>query len=349
MKNYKRNCTLTNCFQIPLLLTVFLIVLRLCAVAQPLILKKEINNQTDYSNLDNWAAHPWKKDNSDSISNSLKKEQKDSMADVFFIHPTTYTEKKFVDWNASLNDEALNGKTDNSTILYQASVFNGSCRVFSPRYRQAHIKAFYIDNELSKKYFDTAYEDVKNAFEFYLKNYNNGKPIIIASHSQGTVHAGRLLKEFFEDKKLQSQLVCAYIIGMPIPENYFTSIPPCTDSTQTGCFVGWRTFRKNYEPPFVKKEKFHSIVINPLSWKMSNEYYSKKNNKGGILFKFNKIIKGVVDAEIHNNVLWTCKPNIIGKVFIRQKNYHIGDVNLFYMNIRQNIKCRINHFNIKNK
>src|SRR3954471_14032858 len=74
----------------------------------------------DYSNLDYWAAHPWKKDPSDSLSKPLKKEQRDSVADVFFIHPTTYTETK-KEWNADINDAALTAKTDYTSILYQAS------------------------------------------------------------------------------------------------------------------------------------------------------------------------------------------------------------------------------------
>ncbi len=40
--------------------------------------------------------------------------------------------------------------------------------------------------------FDLAYEDLKTAFENYLKHYNKGRPIIIASHSQGSLHALRL-------------------------------------------------------------------------------------------------------------------------------------------------------------
>ena len=86
--------------------------------------------------------------------------------------------------------------------------------------------------------------DLKTAFQYYLDHYNQGRPIIIASHSQGTTHAERLLKEFFEDKPLKSKLVVAYIIGMAIPKNYFSSLGPCKDSTQTGCFVGWRTYKK---------------------------------------------------------------------------------------------------------
>src|SRR5439155_1242121 len=107
----------------------------------------------------------------------------------------------------------------------------------------------------------------------YLQHYNNGRPIIIASHSQGTLHAGRLLKEYFDGKILHNKLVCAYIIGMPIPQNYFTTLQPCKDSLSTGCFVGWRTYREGYtDTLFVAKEKIKSYVTNPLTWTTTEDY-----------------------------------------------------------------------------
>ncbi len=303
------------------------------------------NGLPDYSNLQYWAAHPWKYDLSDSVPAALKDAYSpDSSADVFFLHPTTLIDYSITTWNASIDDAALNLKTDMSSILYQASVFNESCRVFAPRYRQAHIRAFYIAKEEAQQYFDIAYADIKKSFEHYLENYNNGRPIIIASHSQGALHAGRLLKEFFEGKPLQEKLVCAYVIGLPIPDNYFSSLYPCKDSLSTGCFVGWRTFKSGYEPEFVKEEKFKSIVINPLSWTSDNNNVPASFNKGGVLKNFNKIETHVVSAQVHNNVLWTSKPDVFGKIFLTNKNYHIGDINLFYMNIRENAKARINSY-----
>lgn len=307
--------------------------------------EKKVSVILNYDNLKNWASHPWIKDNADSIPNDLtNKEIIDSVADVFFIHPTTYTQNDFIEWNADINNTELNQKTDNTTILYQASVFNKRCRIFAPRYRQAHIKAFYIDQDTANVFFNIAYDDIKNAFEYYLEHYNNGRPIIIASHSQGTKHAGRLLKEFFENKQLKKQLICAYIIGMPIPEKYFSDLPPCTDEHQTGCFVGWRTYKNGYVPEFVKREKFKSIVVNPLTWKMNEDYVSMKLNRGGVLKNFNKIVPKVVDAKINGNILWSCKPNVFGKMFFTAKNFHIGDINLFYMNIRENVDVRIKSY-----
>jgi hypothetical protein len=303
----------------------------------------------DYNNLDYWAAHPWKKDLSDSVPADLKENYRpDSLADVFFIHPTTLTDYSDARWNAEINDAAINSKTDYSSILYQASVFNEKSRVFAPRYRQAHIRCFFINTADADTAFEIAYADVKNAFDFYLKNYNNKRPIIIASHSQGTKHAGRLLKEFFENKPLQKKLVCAYIIGLPVPDDYFSTLKPCTDSLATGCFVSWRTFKKDSdEPQVIADEKFKAVVINPLTWTNEISFVSSKLNKGGVLKNFNRVVPRVVSAQIHNNILWSSKPDVPGKIFFTQKNYHVGDINLFYLNIRENVATRVSAFHKK--
>ena len=311
---------------------------------------KSVNGHPDYSDLNYWAAHPWKWDPSDSIPSALKnKTIKDTSVDAFFIYPTSLVDYKDERWAAPIDDSAINIRTDYSSILYQASVFNEKCRVFSPRYRQAHLKAFYTaDKKKSEAVFDTAYTDIKKAFEYYLKNWNNGRPIIIVSHSQGTVHAVKLLKDFFEGKALQNLLVCAYIIGMPVADNYFTKIPACKDSLSTGCIVSWRTFKKGYtDTVYVSKETFKTIVTNPLTWKTDTTYAPITLNTGAVLKNFNKVKKAVVDAQVHQNILWTSKPKFFGNVLLKEKNYHIGDINLFYNNIRQNIRTRIYMYNLK--
>ncbi|MEP6711202.1 MAG: DUF3089 domain-containing protein [Ferruginibacter sp.] len=307
---------------------------------------KSPDGKPDYSDLNYWAAHPWKWDPSDSVPKPLRKNYtKDSTVDVFFIYPTTLSDAKDGRWNAPIDDAVLNAKTDYSTILYQASAFNEQCRIFAPRYRQANLKSFYTgEKTTATKAFELAYADVKAAFEYYLQHYNNGRPIIIAAHSQGTIHAGRLLKEFFEGKPLYNKLVCAYVIGMPTPENYFTSIPSCKDSLATGCFVGWRSFHKDYTADYIAKENFKSLVTNPLLWTSDTTYAPAALNKGGVLINFNKVTTKVVDAQIHNNVLWTSKPKFFGNVFLTKKNYHIADINMFYINIAKNVKTRIKMF-----
>jgi hypothetical protein len=268
----------------------------------------------------------------------------DSSADVFFIYPTTFTAENEIAWNADINDAAINAKTDYSPILYQASVFN-HYRIFSPRYRQAHVRAYFTsDTASAHAAFDLAYEDIKTAFQYYLDHYNHGRPIVIASHSQGSTHAQRLLKEFFENKPLQKQLVVAYVIGMYISNTQFTALKMCNDSLQTGCICGWRTYKENYEPDFVVKENGTGLITNPLNWTTSTAYASNILNEGSILLKFNKLKQHVTGAEIHDGILWIGKLHLPGGFLIRRKNFHIGDVNLFYLNIRNDVQRRVKNF-----
>ncbi len=312
--------------------------------------KEGINVAPDYSDLNSWAAHPFKNDPSDSVPLSIKEGyQPDSTVDVFFIHPTSYTDKtRPLGWNAPLNNITINQKTDNGTILYQASIFNEVGRVFSPRYRQANLSAYFPTNASDSlnaiAAFEMAYQDIKLAFQYYLSNYNNGKPIIIAAHSQGSTHGKRLIKEFFETGNLKNKLVVAYLIGMPIDENYFGSLKACATPYQTGCICSWRTYKEMYEPPFIAKENFKAIVTNPLTWDSSKPIAARDLNKGGILLKFNKKVPRVTDAKVQGNILWAEKPHFFGNVFYNTNNYHVADMNLYYMNIRENVALRKNAF-----
>ena len=313
---------------------------------------KSKNGTPDYTDKNYWAAHPWKWDTSDSVPAPLRdKSNNDSAVDVFFIHPTTLTSKKNKNSNALIDDASINIKTDFSPILYQASAFNERSRVFAPRYRQAHLGNYFTEDTLrAKKAFDLAYLDIKKAFETYLTDYNNGRPIIIASHSQGTTHALRLLKEYFEGKELQKSLVCAYIIGMPVSNTYFITLKPCVDSLSTGCFVSWRTYEKGFEgSKSVKNESFKAVVVNPLSWSLDSIRIPAILNSGGVLKNFNKVLPGVVDAQIYKNILWSSKPKFFGSFLLTTKNYHIADINFFYSNIRHNVNTRIDMYLKKQK
>jgi len=304
--------------------------------------------EPEYSKLENWAASPFKDDASDSIPVFLKNEKRDTRADVFFIHPTSYFgEEETSPWNAGLNDAAVNKETDSRSILFQSTVFNGSCRVFAPRYRQANMKAFYVfGTPVANKAFDLAYSDVKNAFLYFLKNYNENRPVIIASHSQGSLHAIRLLQEFFDGKPLQNRLVCAYIVGYQIKKDAFKNLPLGERPDQTGCYVGWRTYAKGEISKDVSAENGNSVCVNPLTWTTS-EQWSSPDLHQGIMTGFETIVPHSVGAGIESTskILWIDTPVVLNEKKGPIKNYHVWDYNLFWMNIRQNVKLRIDAFN----
>ncbi|HNP23637.1 MAG TPA: DUF3089 domain-containing protein [Panacibacter sp.] len=326
-----------------------------CSVSKPHPVNyhfESANGEPDYSNLNYWAAHPEKYDPSDSMPKKLKKSYKpDTTADVFFLYPTSFLDKDFQSgWNARIDDEIINRKTDQTAVLYQASIFNSAGRVFAPRYRQANYYCYFThDTAAALAAFDLAYTDIKAAFQYYLDHYNNGRPIIIASHSQGTTHAKRLMREFFDGKPLQKQLVAAYLAGMPVQPDWFSDIPACTSPGQTGCFCSWRTFKKGYTDSFVQKEQYTAVVTNPLTWDSSKPYADRFANRGSVLYKFKKTVPKVAGAEIHQGVLWTPKPRFFGSFLLKTTNYHIADYNFYYLSIRENAMERLKAYKAHNK
>ena len=300
------------------------------------------NNIPDYARIEYWAAHPDKRDPSDSIPKPFSVLH-DKTTDVFFVHPTTFTQdstKQFS--NARIDDPYINKKTDFSSILYQASVFNASCRVFAPRYRQAHISMYYAkDTAKAMKAFELAYSDVKSAFLHYLHNYNEGRPIIIASHSQGTTHTKRLLKELFDGKELSKQLVASYILGIPVERGNYKELKPCMDISSTGCIISWRTFREGYMNEYSSDKNNNIIVTNPLSWKTDTTLVYNKVSRNSLLYSYNKNYRSIRRSRIVGDMLWVNKPRFPGAIFYNTKNYHAGDFNLFYGDIRADVHRRI--------
>jgi hypothetical protein len=332
-----------------------LIIMSSCAQSNYSKLEPEYAKQIyadlpDYSNMQYWAAHPDKKDPSDSIPAPLKASyHPNSNVDVFFVHPTTYLDStKPYGWTASLNDYKTNLKTDYYVILNQASIFNEAGRIFAPRYRQAHIKSYTPNNKVDTGYalaaFELAYQDVKKSFEYYMEHYNNGRPIIIASHSQGSTHAIRLLKEFFDDKPLSKKLIVAYLVGMPVDPAIYATLKACEKPDATGCICSWRTFHEGYVGNFVPKEKFTAIVTNPLSWSSNLTQVDRFQNTGAVLYNFNKIIPFVVGAINHGGVLWTPKPHFFGSFLYKSEDYHFVDYNLYYTSIRKNVGERVDAY-----
>lgn len=298
----------------------------------------------DYAQDRFWAALPWQQDSADLVPNGLTDQQDEAVADVFFLHPTTYTMKRGnTRWNGPVRDDKLNEKTLSGSIKFQASAFNNVGRVFAPYYRQAHLFSYFTDDSLSaKRSFDLAYNDVRMAFRQYLASHNHGRPIIIAAHSQGTTHAIRLLQEFFDDQALQKQLVAAYIVGLPVEEGKFQSLASCESATDISCICSWRTFKKGFEP----KDPMPTdvMVINPLNWTITDAYAPATLNKGAVLNPFEELIPAASDAQVYGAILWASKPKFKGSWLLIGKNYHAGDINIFYQNIRTNAQERVAAF-----
>ncbi len=307
----------------------------------------------DYSKAESWASLPDKKDNADlTIPNTTVVDKQDeAKVDVFFIHPTTY--RLGAKWNGSMTNKKVNKRTDNLPVRYQASVFNGSCKVYVPRYRQASLVTYIDKKGNGPEVFDFAYQDVKQAFLYYINNYNNGRPFIIASHSQGTDHAYRLINEFIKkDSALYKRFVVAYLMGRPIKKETITVIEQCKSAEQIGCFNIYNAVPWGGDLLFRQDEGI-LLCNNPLTWKADTTYASAELNKGGLPLNYKNIDVGIADAKISpKGLLWVHRPKKTNKeyMYIQSESFHNIEYSLFYMNIRENVKQRIDaYFSDKNR
>ena len=311
---------------------------------------------TDYSNPENWAALPTKNDQADQTPKGLKDQQQNAKIDVFYVHPTMFLDRKRkLEWNATLADAKTNEKVDKSAVRFQATIFNGVAKIYAPRYRQAHIYCYYApksEEKLVKKALDLAYTDVEAAFDYYLNYFNNGRPFIIAAHSQGTQHAAKLIKQKIENNaQLAQKMVCAYLVGMPVESNYFNTLKPCKDSTDLNCFCTWRTFEKDFIPKN-RPSNLNIIVHNPIDWthNQDNNYTNKNKHRGAVLYGFEPIAN-ICDAQTHTGLLWITKPKFKRSALLNltlKGNYHLGDFNLFYMDVRHNAEIRTKKYLLLN-
>lgn len=234
-----------------LLLSLILIVLvllfkkslfRLLMVPPYPFVELDASTEPDYSDQKNWIAHPEKQDAADITAiDETDNQQSTAAVDVFFIHPTTYFGTRL--WNDPL-DGSGHIFPKGETLKINASVFNGCCRIYAPAFRQGTMFSYATDdNRLHSITFGS--EDVLRAFDYYMEHSNHGRPIIIASHSQGADHGLILLSKRFTGRPLLKQLVAAYLVGRPIGKeqlaSYLPDIPVCRSEQESGCLLSWMT------------------------------------------------------------------------------------------------------------
>ena len=326
------------------------IILSSCAVNKQLSYFKEEKKPTgnfviaddfelDYSDYSNWAFY----EDGDKYLKLLPKNIDASQnekynIDVFYIHPTTLYSSD--SWNADTsffkNDQLIP-----FCIKNQASVFAGLCNIYAPHYRQMHIHS-YSDTVNGYKAYDFAYTDVLNAFKYFMLNISKGD-FIIASHSQGTNHAMRLIEEYISmDKQIFDRLVLSYLIGMEVKSDF--AIPMCSKPDQLNCVITWRTFNNLYYPEdWNYGDNFYAV--NPLSFNVDSNWVDRSNHKGVLMPNSKILFHKNIQARTNLGMLWVnMKKNSFLKKYSRD-DYHMADYNLFWLNMRDNLNYRLSKFN----
>jgi hypothetical protein len=288
----------------------------------------------DYSLESSWACLPFRKDVGDIVPDG-QAEVDDALkqVDVFYIYPTIYTFGKY--WNADPGNQILNFLIDQLPVKYHASVFNHVGRVYVPRYRQAILQSYSDTTGSGQLALDFAYEDVKRAFEYYMEHHNQGRPIILASHSQGTTHSRRLLRDYFDNPEMKDQLVCAYLVGNPLFTEDYQVLSVCDSPEMTNCYVGWCSIREGFEDTTLINKYRGEVCVNPVSWRTDE---SPASTTGAIFKNFERSGQFETIVYIKDRRLAVSTNHWFIK---RWEDLHNFDFNLFWHDIRENASLRV--------
>lgn len=298
----------------------------------------------DYSNPSNWAVVPG--NYPEKMKEFFVRDPFDSI-DVFYIYPTLIVSEKDTRWNVPIEDKEQQGKILNTVVPFQASAWASSGRLYVPYYRQAHLRSYHNLDSGGREALLFAYSDVKAAFEYYMEHFNNGRGIILAGHSQGSTHLSFILKDFFDGKPLQKQLVAAYLPGNGLEPDLYKTIPFMVHPDDIGGFVSWNTFKKKLDPRNYAWCK-GKVVINPVTW--DTAMVAPRELHKGFLFSNGKMYEQSFTTNRGNGVIWITTPHFPYRYMsFTMKQYHIGDVNLFWEDIRQNSILRTEVFLKKRK
>jgi hypothetical protein len=343
----------------------------------------ETKNKIDYSLPQSWAAMPGTQSSATAIpiGSGLSSLEETAKVDVFYIHPTTYLEKNAV--NAPIDDPNVVVATDLMLEL-QAAAFNSVGRIFAPRYRQMSISLFGGSEDALQTPLNIAYEDVRQAFRYYIENKNQGRPFIIAGHSQGANHAQRLLIEEVTGKPCADRLVAAWIPGLALPRSMLNTtagggLTACSTSQQIGCVALWETFGEGFTgyAEWVLGQVYWNpgrqrwvsatlnqllFSVNPMTWDEGTETAQASMNLGAVPFgltetgvltetSFQDIYPALISTRNDQGYLMaspTPPVNLFESPTMGVPPdpliYHVHDFNLFWMNIRDNARQRIHAF-----
>ena len=314
----------------------------------------------DYATPETWAAYPGTASRADDVPPGLSTTAA-TTTPVFFVHPTTYLAP--ITANADFAPGgAVQAGVDDAVMRFQASVFNGCCVIFAPRYRQASLHAITSNTPEGYAADELAYSDVQRAFDRFLQVNPTG-PFILASHSQGSIHALRLLQQRIMGTPLQRRLVVAYLIGLALPQEIAgLGMPVCQDAHATGCVISWNSVRRGHED---RRRKETSVIwwqsgyqpisgrplvcVNPLDWRADSSAPPSAN--AGALYSDGRdkplppLVPELTGAWCENGLLGIEIPAQEQKHFHDILSafgiYHDFDYGLFYANIRENALLRV--------
>jgi hypothetical protein len=315
-----------------------------------------------YADAAMWIARPDIANNPSSWTPEGFTPTEEPQASLFFIHPTSYLERSH--WNAPLDHEESQERAE-LFVRSQASAFNGVAEIWAPKYRQATFGAFLTTKADAEKALDFAYRDVLAAFEAFLKQAPADRPIILAAHSQGSLHLMRLLRDRIAGSPVEQRIAAAYVVGWPISTTAdlgALGLPACEEAEDAGCILSWQSFAQPADPQMVtdvydasaapdgtSRAGSPMLCVNPITGERSGDAAAEANLgtlvPNGDLTEA-ELVEAAVPArcDVRGFLLIGEDAPDMGNYVLPGNNYHVYDYALFWANIRADAERRLESF-----
>lgn len=276
-------------------------------------------------------------------------------ADVFFICPTVYGGEED-SFNMSMDDETTKADFLGATNM-EKGIYDQDARFFAPYYRQVGLNVYELPIEERETYLSIAYEDVKDAFTYYLEHYNEGRPIILAGFSQGADMSIRLLKDCFADEEVNDLLVACYAIGWSITEEELEEYPHlrfASGEDDTGVIVSFNSEAETVTDSLMIPAGTRTLAINPLNWKTDGTPAGKEENlgacftdySGNIVTEIPHLTGAYLDAQRGALKVTDVTPEGYPPVLpiFSDGVYHLYDYQFFYRDLQENVGVRLDAY-----
>lgn len=196
-------------------------------------------------------------------------------ADVFYIPSTWEYDWTTPDGKTCHYADVYNRKhTDNMKIeMTKVSKYMADGNNFySPFYRHITLDSWATLNEeiISNRYNSVSFMDVRDAFEYFIDNFNKERPFVLAGFSQGGKSVVELMK--IMTPEIRNRMVAAYVLGYKVTPDDVSKAPwitPAKDSLDIGVTICYNSVSDvKHTKPIISSP--NAMCINPVNWRIDS-------------------------------------------------------------------------------
>ena len=293
----------------------------------------------DYSDAGNWLAAP---------------AEPELPVDVFYL----YSDSCSTGGACAAGDSGMRGRAG-KWLASQAGAFETVGNIYAPFYRQAGTAEFFKASPDERiQLLAGSVADSVAAFDYYFRNFNKGRPFILAAHSQGTLTLlyGILSNYLRTNPEAHKLMVAVYCPGYSVTSDYLSANPHLKFAQRAddlGVIISYTT-----ESPKLKEANPvalpRSVAINPVLWTRSERPAKADLSQGANLSDFGgedptpafadakvNLKRGVVECSTADPAQYSAGEGLPAGVF------HSGDFAFYYYDLRKNAQERAEAFQRK--